>query len=102
MSEQFYDDVVAPALLDLAKQCRERGMPFLATVEYAPGEYGTTADLPPAAERSLPMDWSYVAARSQGNADTLILHLMKQAAERGHGSVTLAQLGIPHSPARAA
>ncbi len=98
MSEQFYDEVIAPALLNLAMQCRERGMPFLATVEIAPGDYGTTADMPKASERSLAMDWAYAAARSHGNADALILHLMRQARERGHGSITLAQLGVPHTP----
>jgi hypothetical protein len=97
-NEAFYDDVIAPALLSLMKQCNERGMPFVATVEYGPGDFGTSADLP--AERSLPMDWAYVAARSQGNADIMISHLIKGAEKRGHGSVYLAKLGVPMEPAR--
>lgn len=99
MSEQVYDEQIAPKLLELAKICRDNGMPFLATVEYAPGDFGTTADLPAEADRSLPMDWSYVAARSRGNADSLIMHLMRQAHERGHASVLLQTLGVPPAPA---
>ena len=98
MSEQVYDEIVAPMLLEVMKVCHEHGMPIAATVEYAPGEYGTSADLP--ADRSLPMDWAYVAARSNGNADVLIGHLVSQAEVRGHGSVFLKQLGVSTAPAR--
>ncbi|KTT68248.1 hypothetical protein [Sphingomonas sanguinis] len=97
MSEQIYDDIVAPMLLEVMKVCHEHGMPIVATVEYAPGDFGTSADLP--ANRSLPMDWSYVGARSNGNADVLIGHLVDQAKKRGHGSVFLKQLGVPTNPA---
>jgi len=97
MSEQIYDEQIAPKLLELARICNTHGMPFLATVEYAPGDYGTTADMP--ADRSLPMDWAYVAARSRGNADTLIMHMMRQAEERGHGSICLKMLGVAVAPA---
>lgn len=93
MSEQVYDAVIAPKLLEIMKLCHDHGMPFLATVEYETGRYGTSADLP--ADRSLPLDWAYVAARSQGNADILISHLVKQAEERGHNSAYLFQLGVP-------
>lgn len=98
MSEQVYDEIVAPMLLEVLKVCHEHGMPITATVEYATGEYGTSADFP--ADRSLPVDWAYVAARSNGNADVLIGHLVSQAEARGHGSVYLKQLGVPTVPAR--
>jgi hypothetical protein len=53
--------------------------------------------LPALAERSLPMDWAYVGARSNGNADALIGHLVKLAKVRGHNSAFLFQLGVPMS-----
>jgi hypothetical protein len=40
--EAFYDAEVAPVLLDLAEKCAERGLHFLAQVEYEPGEFGLT------------------------------------------------------------
>lgn len=98
MGEDIYDAIIAPKLLELAKICHEHGMPFLATVEYAPGDYGTTADLPAEASRSLPMDWAYIAARARGNADTMIGHMVRQAQKRGHGSVYMMQLGVPATP----
>jgi nicotinamidase-related amidase len=98
MSEQFYDDVIAPKLLEVMNLCREHGMPFVATVEYAPGEYGTSADLPAEEDRSLPMDWAYAAARSNGNGDALIMRMIRQAEKRGHGSVYMMQLGVPLTP----
>lgn len=98
MTEQVYDEQIAPKLIELARVCHEHGMPFLATVEYAPGDYGTTADLP--ADRSLLMDWAYVATRSRGNADTLIGYLVDQAQKRGHGSVYLKQLGVALKPTK--
>jgi hypothetical protein len=101
MSEKLYDEEIAPALREIMQKCREAGMPFLATVEYEPGNFGTSADLPAVEERSLPMDWAYVAARSQGNVDMLIGHLIREAKRRGHGSAYLMQLGVPLKPASA-
>lgn len=96
--EQAYDDLIAPKLLEVARLCHDHGMPFVAQVEYGPGDYGMTADLPARAERSLPMDWMYVAGRCRGNVDALIMHLVGQAKERGHGSAYLKQLGVPLTP----
>lgn len=70
--EKFYDDEIAPALLDIMRKCNAVGMPFQAHVEFNPGLIGSSADMPARAERSLPMDWAYVAARCGGNADMLI------------------------------
>ena len=94
--EDLYDAEIAPALLAIMQRCKEAGMPFVATVEYEPGCFGTSVHLPEGA--SLPVTWAYVSARSNGNADVLINHLIKQAQERGHGSFFLAQLGVPPLP----
>ncbi len=100
--EEYYDAEIAPALLAIMRKCHDVGMPFQAHVEFNPGEFGSSFDLPARSERSLPMDWAYVAARCRGNADDLIGHLVRQAKERGHGSVYLTQLGVPLQPQAAA
>jgi len=43
--EDFYDETIAPELLRLAKMCQEKGMSFVAGVEYEPGDVGRTAFL---------------------------------------------------------
>jgi hypothetical protein len=96
--EKFYDDEIAPALLDIMRKCHAVGMPFQAHVEFNPGLIGSSADMPARDERSLPMDWAYVAARCGGNADMLIGHLDREARKRGHGSMYLMQLGVPLKP----
>ena len=41
-NEIIYDDEIAPALLEIAKRCGERGMSFVANVEFSPGDTGST------------------------------------------------------------
>ncbi len=98
MTEAYYDEEIAPRLMEVAKLCHEHGMPFVASVEYQPGDFGTTADLPAREERSLPMDWAYTALRCGGNADSMIGHIMDGAKLGGHSSVFLKVLGVPLSP----
>ena len=40
--EAWYDAEIAPALAALARRCHERGMSFIAAVEYQPGDRGGT------------------------------------------------------------
>jgi hypothetical protein len=90
--ERFYDTEIAPALADLGRRCQEKGLSFLAVVEWAVGEVGKTAALQ--ADRGPQIDWAYVAATAAGNADSLILHIMRQAHKSGHSSVCLNLLGV--------
>jgi len=99
MSEQIYDEQVAPALMEIMKVCNANGMPFIAQVEYAPGEFGTSADLPEG--RSLVMGLMYAAGRCRGNVDSLIMWMMNHAKEHGHSSAFLMQLGVPLQPEKA-
>ncbi|WP_336958677.1 hypothetical protein [Sphingobium aquiterrae] len=94
--EKFYDDEIAPALLALSKRCNEAGLSFLAGVEWAPGESGTTVHFVP--EHGGQLDRAYVALRAGNNVDSLIMHIMKQAGQTGHSSMCLTLLGVPHSP----
>ncbi len=91
-NEEFYDDEVAPVLLDLAKKLQDRGMSLLFTVEIDSETAGTTCALTKG--HGLGIEWAHVAAKCNGNADILIGYLAKQANERGHGSIFLRQLGI--------
>lgn len=43
--EKFYDTEIAPELLRLAKLCQDKGLSFVAGVEWAPGDLGRTAAL---------------------------------------------------------
>jgi hypothetical protein len=78
-NEEFYDKEIAPILLDLSTKCGERGMHFLAQVEYDAGEYGLTrkfSDNP-----SLAMVMLWLCARSQNNIDGYIIGLLRYTHE---------------------
>jgi hypothetical protein len=91
-NEEFYDSVIAPALLDLGKQCQDRGISFVASVEYATGETGETATINEAA--SFKIRLAHAAMSSHGNVDSLFFWLVKYAKEHGHQSIILRQLGV--------
>lgn len=95
--EAFYDELIAPALSDLAQQCEKRGLGFFAVVEWEPGEWGRTITLP--AQSGLGIRLANAAAQANGNVDSLILAIMKYAYEHGHSSMILYQLGVPMEPA---
>ena len=95
--EAFYDREIAPALLDLGRHCMEHGLNFLAVVEWSPGEQGRTGFIGP--DAGLGICLAEVAARANGNVDSLIIAIMKHATKHGHSSLCLAQLGVPASPA---
>lgn len=94
--EAFYDAEIAPALLGLAKQCEHAGLSIVATVEWEPGEGGTTVSL--RADRSISIEMAMVCARARSNADTMIMHLINRATKDGHNSMCLHLLGVPTTP----
>jgi len=97
--EDFYDAEIAPLLLQAAKLAEGRGIPLVATVEYAPGDFGTTATLP--ADHSHAMAMNLMAARAKGNIDALAMGLAKRVRDAGcgHGSIVLQHLGVSLSAA---
>lgn len=95
-NEKFYDEEIAPALLDLCRRCNERGLSFLAAVEYGPGEVGRTSQF--VEGYGLAIDNARVAILAGDNADTLIGFMAQKARETGHSSAHLFQLGVPLSP----
>lgn len=92
MSEQFYDDEIAPVLRELSAKCVAKGIPFLAVVEYEPDCIGRTEFLPPVA--TIGMLMAVWAARAKGNADALIMAMQKHGRQHGHNSVCLHLLGV--------
>jgi len=91
--EQFYDAEVAPILMELAAKCEERKLSFFTVVEWAPGEQGRTTSLQ--SGHGLGIKFAHAAAQANGNADALIMALIRYGREHGHNSVCLSQLGVP-------
>ena len=78
-SEKFYDDVIAPALLDLAGKCGERGMSFLSVVEYDPGNKAVTQRY--AQDPSLMMILIRHAIKTMPNLDSFVIGVLKYAKD---------------------
>lgn len=98
--ERFYDEAIAPALLDLCRRCNERGLSFLAAVEYEPGSVGRTTQFVEGHGHAI--DNARAAIIAKDNADALIGYLVQKAQKAGHGSVYLMQIGVPLEPQKAA
>ncbi len=94
--EKFYDDEIAPLLVKISEQCKERGLSFFAVCEWEPGEFGRT--LIAQADASLAVLLANAAAKANGNVDALIMGIMKYATEHGHSSACLSILGVPVKP----
>jgi hypothetical protein len=93
MSEKYYDDVIAPALLDLMNKCRDNGMNLVADVEYEPGK--TAASVQTSAGACISIQITSIWAQSFGNFDKLCMTLMKNPQlTKGHNSIFLHKIGI--------
>ncbi len=75
MTEQNYDDIIAPMLADVARKCAELGMNMIARVEWQPGESGITriGDLSSIGQRL-----TTYAALAHGNIDAVCLALLRE------------------------
>ena len=74
--EPFYDEVIAPKLLELSQLCRDAGMQFVAVVEYEHGKVGLT-EQSHVAQAGPEFRLAVYGARCFGNADVLINALLK-------------------------
>lgn len=88
--EEFYDREIAPELKKLCQKCEGNGLSFLAIVEWAPGEVGKTMSVH--AESGIGLKMVLWAMQANGNADSLIMGMMRHGKEHGHNSVCLTQL----------
>ena len=92
--EAWYDTEIAPALAALAKRCNERGMSFMADVEYQPGDRASTYYV--TEDAGLEMHMLRMASMTVPNVDRYIMALIKHCKERGQdisGSFVLRGLG---------
>lgn len=90
MSESVYDKEVAPLLKQAGEICERHGMPFVAQVEYQPGDFGQTAFL--GENPSIAMRLLLWAALAKGNLDQLFFAAARHGKEHGHDSIVLARL----------
>jgi hypothetical protein len=99
--ERFYDDVLAPALKDIASKCIEQGMSFVASVEYEPGERGSTRVIGP--NSGLAMVMLGLCDKAGVNIDSSILGLARHTKSNNidtQGSLVMNYVnhGTPSSP----
>ena len=88
MSEQFYDDEIAPVLMELAQKCEARGMSFIALCEFAQFEHGHTMTVREGASATTRI--VRYAMETHGNVDLLVKALREDGKEHGHNSAYLA------------
>ena len=86
-NERWYDEEIAPVLLELAKRCQERDMSFLNSVEYDPGNTGETCVL--GSRAGFKAKSIYAAIKSHGNVDALIKALYAEIEKRGETKVSV-------------
>ena len=86
MTEQFYDEEIAPVLLELAKKCDEKSISLISAVEFAPNDIGGTYNIK---KPGIEMKVAYLGCRCLGNVDNLIMSLLKDAKKNGHNSIYL-------------
>jgi len=94
--EAFYDATIAPELARLAKMCEENGLSFIAMAEFGHEETGRTVTL--AKNSGIGIRMAECAMKAHGNFDSFAFAMANHAKETGHGSLVLAQMGVPTSP----
>ncbi|GAH11511.1 unnamed protein product [marine sediment metagenome] len=93
MSEEFYDNKIAPKLKEVGDLCAKYGVPFLAVAEYAPGKVGRTAFQ--TNEECIEMVMIRHCAKTAPNIDGYVIGLMRWAREKNintDASIVMRQL----------
>lgn len=91
--EEYYDNEIAPALMEINRKCKEHGMSFFSAVQLDNNVMGRTLYFQE--DASLSIKLADIAIQTQGNVDSLWLWVQKHAREHGHSSVFLHLDGIP-------
>ena len=92
--EAWYDAEIAPALAELAKRCNERGMSFVAVVEYQPGDRAGTYMM--TEDAGLSMQMVSLCSRTAPNVDAYVMNLKRHCKDVGQdmsGSFVLRGFG---------
>lgn len=95
-NEKWYDEEIAPKLIELAEACRARKASFTAAVEYLPDHVGETASIE--GDASFKFRLSAWATRCAGNVDSLMIAVQRYAMKHGHSSMVLKRLDVPLQP----
>jgi len=80
-NEKFYDAEIAPALAEIAKKAREKGMSFASMVEYDQGDTGNTIYTQKVGDMSPKMMMSVLSMKANGNVDAFMIAMKKYARE---------------------
>lgn len=75
-TEEQYDEIIAPMLLEVVTKCRELGMTMVARVEWESDLGGITQYVPD--DASVTMKLAQLAAHSNGNFDLLTMEARKR------------------------
>lgn len=97
--EAWYDAEIAPALAELGKRCQARGVPFLALVEYQPGDRGRSFFMPEHA--GLAMTMVHLCAATAPNIDAYFIALARHCRRSGvdtSASFVMSKLHQPAAP----
>lgn len=75
-NEKWYDEEIAPMLLEISKRCEgQGGLSFIAVVEYEAGQRGRTATI--AEDAGLEMRMLDFCAQAGTNIDAYIIALIR-------------------------
>lgn len=87
--EEFYDTEIAPKLLELAKLCKEKEIPFFARVEYnsEAGEGATTAFT--TKDDSLGQKMLNWVGQAKNNFDLFMMAVLREVKGKPHNSIYL-------------
>lgn len=87
MSEAFYDEHIAPKLMEVAKLCEEQGIPMQAFVWYDEENLGATRVGPSEPNPSYTL--VNAASISKGNIDLMCIGLARRVKEENDSSIAL-------------
>lgn len=96
--EKFYDERIAPALMNIAKECEDNGLSFIALCEWDSDGRGVARTIQKGSSFALRM--ADTAILAQGNIDSFMMAVERYAKENGHNSIYLKHLGIKTDPDR--
>jgi len=79
--EDWYDQEIAPKLMELCKACNAHGMSFLSVVEYEPGSRSRTSQF--TEDAGLEMTMLLHCSNTVPNLDGYVIGLIRYCREKG-------------------
>jgi hypothetical protein len=94
--EKYYDEVIAPKLLEISQDALKHGLNNLFLVEYSKNMVGATISFN--GDQCLRLLMARWAIECHGNVDSFWMAIQRHATKHGHSSIFLQQQGIPLQP----